>query len=69
MTTRAAPHDCPANGCTAQVPFHQLACRADWYRLPKRLRDELNAAYHGEGQGTDRHTEALRACLDWYREN
>ena len=62
-------HECPAPGCTAPVPFHQLACRKDWYRLPRSLRNALNDAYHGAGQGSDEHTVAMRACLTWYREN
>jgi hypothetical protein len=59
-------HTCP--GCHQRdVPRHQLSCRPCWYRLPPELRDALNAAYH---KGTaEEHGRAMRACLDWYRDN
>lgn len=65
--TRAArvTHTCP--GCKRrQVPRHQLSCRPCWYRLPRDLRDRLNAAYH---QGAEAHAPVMRECLDWYRDN
>lgn len=69
MPPRPVPrptHTCP--GCKQrQVPRHQLSCRPCWYRLPKELRDQLNGSYH---RGTaSQHAEAMRACLDWYRDN
>lgn len=69
MTAPAKPrttHTCP--GCSKrEVPRHQLSCRPCWYRLPKNLRDDLNNAYH---RGTpEDHAAAMRACLDWYRDN
>lgn len=61
----APTHTCP--GCTKrQVGQHQLACRPCWYRLPSSLRYRLNNAYH---QNPADHPDALRECLDWYRDN
>lgn len=68
--TAAAParrptHTCP--GCRKrEVPQHQLSCRPCWYRLPKHLRDAINAAYHRGSP--DEHQAAMQACLDWYRD-
>lgn len=55
-------HDCPAAGCTAQVPYAQFACRAHWYSIPKPLRDELWRAYRVDGQLSDAHLAAMSAC-------
>lgn len=65
MTAPRSTHPCPS--CDKrQVPRHQLACRPCWYRLPKALRDRLNNAYHRDPLD---HPQAMRACLDWYRDN
>jgi len=56
-------HECPANGCTARVPYHQLACRPHWYRIPKPFRDAVWRTYQQEGQGSPAHTAAIRAAV------
>lgn len=41
--TRA--HHCHWPGCTAQVPPAMWGCKPHWFKLPKRLRDRVWAAY------------------------
>jgi hypothetical protein len=38
---RAGLHRCPRPGCKVIVPDGQLACREDWNRLSKPVRDEI----------------------------
>jgi len=64
-----ASHTCPAPECSRQVPAHQLACRTDWYRLPKDLRDRVWAAYYGPGPGSDEHNDVVREAVEWYHAN
>lgn len=61
-------HPCPG-GCGADVPHHQLACKPDWFRLPKPLRDEINAAYPRRRANPLRHTRAIAEASRWYRAN
>ncbi len=57
-------HECPRDGCTRQVPAHMLMCRADWYRVPKPLRDAVWTAWHdGAGAGSPEHTAAITAAI------
>lgn len=65
MTT----HQCPG-GCGATVQPHQLACRDDWYRLPKPLRDKINAAWRRRTtHGGREHRATVGEALAWYRAN
>ena len=58
-------HECPRDGCTRQVPPHMLMCRADWYRVPKPLRDAVWAAWrNGAGAGSPEHTAAITAAIE-----
>ena len=57
-------HECPGDGCTEQVPSNRLMCRADWYRVPKPLRDAVwNTWRSGAGAGTTEHTAAILAAI------
>lgn len=38
-------HHCHWPGCGKQVPPAMWGCRDHWYKLPKRLRDEIWATY------------------------
>ena len=58
------PHDCPG-GCGAPIPYHLLACRADWYRLPADLREPFGR----HRIGTLAHLRAVSAAYAWYRAN
>lgn len=64
----ARTHLCPG-GCGQNVPYHQLSCKPDWFRLPKVLRDEVNAAYRARQANPERHHTALREALRWYADN
>lgn len=62
------PHACP--GChLVQVPNHQLACRACWFRLPVLLRAEVDRSYRRRRQDPGTWREAIRRAITWYREN
>lgn len=63
-------HKCPAPECEKDVPADMLACRADWYRIPKPLRTAVWRAWErGAGAGSDEHTLALEAAIGWLRRN
>lgn len=46
------PHHCHWTGCERNVPPAMWGCREHWFRLPKRLRDRVWAAYR-PGQEED----------------
>lgn len=66
--TAADTHPCPG-GCGAQISRQRLSCPVDWYRLPKPLRDEINAAYRHRMTDSLRHARALSEAFKWYRAN
>lgn len=59
-------HACP--GCGVPVPRAQLACRADWRRLPAAMRAEVTAAYAEQPSG-GRHVAAVADAAQWLRAN
>lgn len=59
-------HECPA-GCGARVTRDMFACKADWFRLPKVLRDRIWRAYRSGTAGE--HMAAMAAATDWYVQN
>lgn len=62
-------HDCPG-GCGTQVPYHQLACKLCWGRLPRVLRDDINDQWRLRRlRRPNRHAQAIRAASLWYRRN
>lgn len=38
-------HECPTNGCGAQLPYSVLACKRHWFMLPPPLRAEINRTW------------------------
>jgi hypothetical protein len=40
-------HRCPARGCGTVVDDTKLMCRADWYLVPRPLRNAVLRAYAG----------------------
>ncbi|MDE2020604.1 MAG: hypothetical protein KGJ13_09740 [Patescibacteria group bacterium] len=38
-------HECHWPGCTVQVPPAMWGCKYHWYKLPKRLRDDIWRTY------------------------
>jgi hypothetical protein len=54
-------HTCPKEGCQAQVPQHQLACRRHWARVSAPTQREVYAAYRSGD--TDRHWAAMDAAI------
>lgn len=57
-------HQCPADGCDQCIPSNRLMCRADWYRVPKPIRDAVwNTWRSGAGAGTPEHAAAILAAL------
>jgi hypothetical protein len=41
-----------------------LMCRAHWFMVPKPLRDDVWAAWHGPGGGSPEHTDAIAAAAE-----
>lgn len=61
-------HQCPKPGCTTRVPANMLACRPDWYSIPKPIRAAVWKAWNGgEGAGTAEHDAALTAAINYLR--
>lgn len=57
-------HRCPACGCEAVVDDTKLMCRADWYRVPRPIRNAVNRAYAGGmGLGTEALFRAQQAAI------
>jgi len=63
----SAGHACPG-GCGTAVPYVKLACLQCWSRLPKPLRDEVNAVWRQRNSHLSRHLQAVSAALRWYRD-
>ena len=38
-------HDCPATGCTEQLPTSILMCKAHWARVPRPLQQQVIGAW------------------------
>ena len=63
-TGSGSDHECPRNGCKVRVPYDQLACKRDWYGLPKPVRDAVYRTYRrGLGVGTPEHNAAINAAI------
>lgn len=59
-------HGCPRRGCDAQVPDSLFACRADWFRLSKPVRDAIWAT-NGRPLGNRERLNAIRAALEEWK--
>jgi len=62
-------HACPAPDCTSDrpVPSHMFACRADWFRLPKDLRNRVWAT--ADDPFSDERAEVVAECVEYYQAN
>jgi hypothetical protein len=64
---------CARPGCERLVPSNLLACREDWFALPKPLRDAVWRHYRqGQehtGEISEAYLAAFRACLEWWEAN
>jgi hypothetical protein len=47
-----APGRCPVPECNQPIDPSRLMCAADWYRVPKRFRDQVWATWES-GRGVD----------------
>ncbi len=62
-------HECHWPGCMRQVPPAKWGCTEHWFRLPKRLRDRIWAAYR-PGQETNltpsrEYIDVAREVQEW----
>ena len=69
VVSAEAAHLCHWPGCPVEVPPRMWGCQPHWFRLPKRLRDEIWAAYM-PGQEvtkspTRRYVEVAREVQQW----
>lgn len=63
-------HACMPGQCPVMVPNSQLFCRTHWYKLPRALRNAVNAAWdYGRGAGSGAHMAAMDAAIEYVREN
>lgn len=62
-------HECHWPGCPVQVPPALWGCREHWYRLPKRLRDQIWITYRPGQEKTltpsKAYVKAARAVQEW----
>lgn len=58
-------HACHWPGCVAQVPPALWGCRSHWFKLPKRLRDKIWAAFK---PGQEKSMTPSRAYLEAAKE-
>lgn len=57
-------HKCPREGCEIRVEPGKLACRSDWYRVPRALRWAVLRAWRGgQGAGSPEHRHAMVAAI------
>jgi hypothetical protein len=64
MSAAGGSHECPVRGCKIRVAADKLMCRADWYRVPRPMRDAVWATWRsGAGAGTPAHTAAITAAV------
>ena len=53
-------HTCPGPGCSAQIPYHMLACRTHWYQVSRPVRSLVWRTWdNGKGAGTHDHRQAM----------
>lgn len=60
-------HKCPHPTCTVMCQFHILACKAHWFKLPKALRDEINATWRSGD--TTPYLAARQRAVDFWKAN
>lgn len=65
-------HACHWPGCDKQVPPAMWGCRPHWFKLPKRLRDRVWAAYR-PGQEEDlspseEYWQVAKEVQEWIRD-
>lgn len=71
----ADTHPCPAPGCDAEVEATNLACKADWFRLPRWLRRAVSVAWSRRCKdprstaAADAHQAAVGRAYAWFRDN
>lgn len=58
-------HQCPREGCTAQVPNEWFACRADWFALPNEVRRKILATAKMNVLASRRRAAFRAAELAW----
>jgi hypothetical protein len=54
-------HQCPATGCTVQVPTNRLFCPRHWFSVPKALRDKVWASYRA---GNPDHLDVCQEAIE-----
>ncbi len=64
-------HECHWPGCTQQVPPAKWGCAGHWFKLPKRLRDRVWAAYvpgqEVDGVPSDEYLAVAREVQEWIK--
>ena len=67
------PHTCHWPGCSVEVPPAMWGCKTHWFMLPKRIRQNIWAAYR-KGQEITKdpsveYIEAAKEARRWIYEN
>lgn len=67
--SQTRPHHCHWPGCKTQVPPAMWGCKKHWFRLPKKIRDRIWAAYEPGQEVTmtpsPDYLEAANAAEEW----
>lgn len=73
QASTAAKVSCANPACGELVRPSFLACRSDWRRLPRSLRDAIGSAWEdrcaGRPGGLQRHVDAKRSAVAWFTGN
>jgi hypothetical protein len=56
------PHPCPVKHCPFPARDGEVMCRDDWFRVPKRLRDNVWTQFKAR-PGTASHLSAIAAAV------
>jgi hypothetical protein len=55
---------CPVPGCPATINRSRLMCRADWYKVPRAVRNQVWATWRsGAGALSPEHCRTVQAAL------
>lgn len=60
-------HMCPGPRCkgAAPIPYEMLMCRADWYAVPRPIRNLVYRTWaNGAGAGSEEHGRAMRKAIE-----
>lgn len=73
LSKRAPLHRCHWPGCEVEVPPRLWGCCTHWFKLPRRIRDNIWKSYRN-GQEEDKnpsfaYVQAVKAARKWIKDD